>query len=84
MSQAKVDRYKEEKKNRKTTLKKEKRKRALGKCIGVLAAIAVVCWIGYSGYSYAQNNKDTEKIELSTSALDDYLSTVTTADDTAE
>ena len=30
MSQAKVDRYKEEKKNRKQTIKKEKRNRVLG------------------------------------------------------
>ena len=36
MSQAKVDRYKEEKKNRKQTIKKEKRNRVLGRTLGVV------------------------------------------------
>ena len=51
MSQAKVDRYKEEKKNRKKTMKKEKRQQRLVKFCGVLAAIVVVGWVGYSGYN---------------------------------
>ena len=38
MSQAKVDRYKEEKKNRKQTIKKEKRNRVLGRTLGVVIA----------------------------------------------
>ena len=54
MSQAKVDRYKEEKKNRKQTIKKEKRNRVLGRTLGVVIAAAIVCWIGFSGYSYYQ------------------------------
>ena len=45
MSQAKVDRYKEEKKNRKQTMKKEKRNRVLARSLGVVIAAAVVCWI---------------------------------------
>ena len=40
MSQAKVDRYKEEKKNRKQTIQKEKRNRVLGRTLGVVIAAA--------------------------------------------
>ena len=46
MSQEKVNRYKEEKANRKELLAKEKKKQAVTKvCAGVIA-LALVCWIG--------------------------------------
>lgn len=84
MSQAKVDRYKEEKKNRKQTMKKEKRNRVLARSLGVVIAAAVVCWIGFSGYSYYQEKKPMTKTELSTAALSDYLSGLTTTDSASE
>ena len=71
MSQAKVDRYKEEKKNRKQTIKKEKRNRVLGRTLGVVIAAAIVCWIGFSGYSYYQEKKPMTKTELSMTALNE-------------
>ena len=74
MSQAKVDRYKEEKKNRKQTIKKEKRNRVLGRTLGVVIAAAIVCWIGFSGYSYYQEKKPMTKTELSMTALNEYMS----------
>ena len=82
MSQAKVDRYKEEKKNRKQTMKKEKRNRVLARSLGVVIAAAVVCWIGFSGYY--QEKKPMTKTELSTAALSDYLSGLTTTDSASE
>ena len=39
MSQAKVDRYKEEKKNRQKQMKKEKRRNFVGKACGILVAV---------------------------------------------
>ena len=42
MSQAKVDRYKEEKANRKKTLKKEKAMRALYSVSGTLVCLVLV------------------------------------------
>lgn len=84
MSQAKVDRYKEEKKNRKQTIKKEKRNRILGRTVGVLIAAAIVCWIGFSGYSYYQEKKPTTKTELSMTALNDYLSSLSSTDGATE
>ncbi|WP_296116617.1 hypothetical protein [uncultured Eubacterium sp.] len=85
MSQAKVDRYKEEKKNRKQTIKKEKRNRVLARTVGVVIAAAIVCWIGFSGYSYYQAKKPTTKTEISMTALNDYLGSLSTdADSSAE
>ena len=50
MSQAKVDRYKEEKKNRKKIMAKEKRMRIAGYVAGCLVAAGIIGWAGYSGY----------------------------------
>ena len=80
MSQAKVDRYKEEKKNRKQTIKKEKRNRVLGRTLGVVIAAAIVCWIGFSGYSYYQETKT----ELSMTALNEYMSNLSSTDSATE
>ncbi len=79
MSQAKVDRYKEEKKNRKKTIKKEKRNRVLARTAGIVVVAAIVCWIGFSGYSYYQEKKPMTKTELSMTALNDYLSSLSDA-----
>jgi hypothetical protein len=48
MSQAKVDRYKEEKKNRKKIMAKEKRMRIAGYVAGCLVAAGIIGWAGYS------------------------------------
>ena len=44
MSQAKVDRYKEEKKNRKKIMAKEKRMRIAGYVAGCLVAVGIIGW----------------------------------------
>ena len=51
MSQAKVDRYKEEKANRKKVMRKEKIANRLCKCAVAVVAAALVVWIGYSAYN---------------------------------
>ena len=95
MSQAKVDRYKKEKenrkklmrkqkKNRKQTIKKEKRNRVLGRTLGVVIAAAIVCWIGFSGYSYYQEKKPMTKTELSMTALNEYMSNLSSTDSATE
>ncbi|MCI8745669.1 MAG: hypothetical protein HFI25_08325 [Lachnospiraceae bacterium] len=83
MSQEKVNRYKEEKANRKELLAKEKKKQAVMKvCAGVIA-LALVCWIGYSVYDMA-TRPDTSTIEMDASALDSYLSSMGTETEAAE
>ena len=81
MSQEKVDRYKESKKNRKKEIKKAKRNKVLARVIGCIVAIAIVCWIGYSGYTYYQAQKPITQTEVSLDAITDYLNTLTAAEE---
>ena len=62
MSQAKVDRYKEEKANRKKILAKEKRKRIAGTICGWLIALLIVGWAGYSGYNAYEKSRPIKTI----------------------
>ena len=82
MSQAKVDRYKEEKKNRAKIMAKEKREWMMVKLGGALLAVLVVGWIGGSVYYNVTHHEDTAQTEtveekpvytVNTSALNDYL-----------
>lgn len=73
MSQAKVDRYKEHKKNRKKEMKKAKRRKRLGAAIGVVVAAALVVWIGISGYKNYQSNIPIATAEINLDAIDDYI-----------
>lgn len=73
MSQEKVDRYKEQKANRKQIMAREKHKKFLIKvCAGVIA-LALVCWLGYSIYDTV-NKPDTSDVAITTTAIDDYVS----------
>ena len=80
MSQAKVDRYKEEKKNRQQIIKKEKREENLFKAGAALLACALVAWIGVSVYTAVKPAAPAEEAAqtvsdytVDTSALDAYL-----------
>ena len=70
MSQAKVERYKKEKANRKQILKKEKAKNLIARTVG-----AVICigWIGYSGYSRWEASRPAKTTEITMEAISDYL-----------
>ena len=48
MSQAKVDRYKDEKKNRKKNMKKEKVQNIIRRCAVCVIAVALIGCAGYS------------------------------------
>ncbi len=77
MSQAKVDRYKEEKKNRKKIMKKEKLENSLLKIAGAVLCAAVVVWIGYSAVTLSQKKPaeetgETTSYTLDTTALQEY------------
>ena len=51
MSQEKVDKYKQEKANRKKTMDKEKLKKRLYILLGAVITAAFVAWIGWSVYT---------------------------------
>lgn len=73
MSQAKVDRYKEDKKNRKEIMAKEKRQRTLVSLAAGVIAVALIAWAGVSGYNMYQASKPLETVYVDTTAIDDYM-----------
>ena len=84
MSQAKVDRYKQEKKNRDKIIKKEKRQLAAMKAGVSVVAIALVAWVGVSVYHGLQS-EDTTTAEkpsytVNTSSLDEFITGLNTDD----
>jgi multisubunit Na+/H+ antiporter MnhB subunit len=78
MSQAKVEKYKENKKNRKKMVRKEKTSRALTAFLGVVIVAAIGVWIGFSVYQNQQkkNAENPEYVEVNMSALQDYESSL--------
>lgn len=75
MSQAKVDRYKEEKANRQKIMAKEKRQKRMWKIGGWALVVVCVCWIGGSAYSKFHVPVRAE-YEINTTAMDDYLNSL--------
>ena len=73
MSQAKVEKYKKEKANRKQNLAKEKAKRRASIACAWVILIAIVGWAGYSGYAYNQSKQPTKSIYADLSAVSDYV-----------
>ncbi len=83
MSQAKVDRYKEEKKNRKAIMAKEKREWAMVRTGGAVLACLIVGWIGFSVYqsfnapkAEAETPIEVTDYTVDVGALDDYIQTL--------
>ena len=81
MSQAKVDRYKEEKRNRAKIIKKEKRQQMATKLGMYLVGLVLVAWVGVSVYN-GVTTKDASEIEkptytVDTTALDDFMTDLT-------
>lgn len=73
MSQAKVDRYKEEKKNRKKEVQKTKRQQRLVKVIVPIIVIVIAAWIIYSGVTFYQEQRPVSEVQVDLSAISDYM-----------
>ena len=58
MSQAKVDRYKKEKANRKQIMRKQKMMNFARKAVLSLAALALIGWLGYSAWDMYESGKE--------------------------
>ena len=71
MSQAKVDRYKKEKADRKKTMRKEKIMRNVKRCVA-----GVIGWFGYSAYDLHSSNQERAVAEVNYDSVKDYLSTL--------
>ena len=73
MSQAKVERYKEEKRNRKETMAREKRKQMATMAVVGVVSVALLGWIGTSAYQVYENSKPMETVYVDLSELDNYM-----------
>ena len=76
MSQAKVDRYKKEKADRKKTMRKEKIMRNVKRCVAGVIVLAIVGWFGYSAYDLHSSNQERAVAEVNYDSVEDYLSTL--------
>lgn len=83
MSQAKVEKYKEQKANRKQTMKKEKVQRIVRNSIAAVVVVAALGWVGYSGVTTIIDNIPREEVNVDYNAVSNYESALT-ADETAE
>jgi hypothetical protein len=77
MSQEKVDRYKEQKRNRKAIRAKKKMKAMISRICGGLVVLALVGWLGYSVVDSYQTKVNSESITADITALSDYVSSLT-------
>lgn len=74
MSTKKVDKYKNDKKNRKDILKKEKRQKIVARILIGVVCVTLAGWIGWSGYRYFTKDKEgTDAENVHTSAIDNYV-----------
>ena len=85
MSQEKVNQKKYDKTHRKSILRKKKLEEALSLVVVFVIGVAIVGWIGFSIYTKVQSAKEDththEYVEVNTSALQDYMSTVDTEEE---
>ena len=73
MSQEKVDRYKQEKANRKKIMHKQRMMGVLRKCVLSLAGLALVAWLGFSAYDMYESGKERVVVETDYTPITDYM-----------
>lgn len=76
MSQAKVDRYKQEKANRKQIMRKQKMMSFARKGVLTLAALALIAWLGYSAWDIYDSSKERVVAEVNYDAVTDYVNSL--------
>ena len=77
MSQEKVDRYKQEKANSKQRMRKQRMMGIIRKGGLLIAALALVGWLGYSAYDMYESGKDRTVAEVNYDSVTDYLNSLT-------
>lgn len=76
MSQAKVDAYKNEKANRKETIKKDKRMGIIRALIASCLVIALVAWAGVSLYGNISNQEKSQAIVVDYEDVAGYINSL--------
>ena len=74
MSQAKVEKYKEQKANRKQAMKKEKIQKIVRYSIASVVVVAALVWVGYSGVTSIIDNIPREEVKVDYNAISNYES----------
>ena len=77
MSQEKVDRYKQEKANRKQNMKKEQLKQIFRRVMVGVLVLALFGWLGYSGYNLYDSSRPKDSVQVNYMAITDYQSSLT-------
>lgn len=73
MSQEKVERYKQEKANRKKAIQKQRMMNVLRKCVLTVVGLALIGWLGYSAYDTYSSNQEREVASVNYDAVNTYL-----------
>lgn len=74
MSQEKVQRYKQEKANRKEIIKKQKRREKLIKAASAVVALVLIGWIGFSVYdSITSAPAQGKNITVDMNSIEEYI-----------
>ncbi|MBU3876956.1 hypothetical protein HGO97_014180 [Faecalicatena sp. AGMB00832] len=76
MSQEKVERYKQEKANRKKIIKKQRIMSVVRKTVLTLAALALVGWLGFSAYKTHESKQERPVAEVNYDAVNNYLNSL--------
>ena len=76
MSQAKVDAYKNEKANRKETIKRDKRMGVIRALIASCLVIALVAWAGVSLYGNISNQERSQAIVVDYEDVAGYINSL--------
>lgn len=76
MSQAKVDAYKNEKANRKETMKKDKRMGIIRALVASCLVIALVAWAGVSLYGNISNQQKSQAIVVDYEDVAGYINSL--------
>ena len=84
MSQEKVNRYKEEKANRKESMKKAKRASLVRNIVASIVLVAVVGWVGYSGVTYIIRHQPRQEVGVNYTSVNDYVESLVAEETTAE
>ena len=77
MSQEKVNKYKEQKANRKEMMKKAKRAELMRNCIASVVLVAVIGWVGYSGVTYIIKHQPRPEVDVNYTSVADYVESLT-------
>ena len=83
MSQEKVDKYKEQKANRKEIMKKAKRAELIRNCVASVVLVAVIGWVGYSGVTYIIKHQPRPEVDVNYTSVADYVEGLNNEDEQA-